>query len=474
MKCNYCKAAQLLPGKLVFLAALMAIFVNPRIQANVTLPAVFSDHMVLQQNSKPKLWGWGRPMEKISVTTSWSTDTIKTEVDPRCNWSVQLPTPAAGGPYTITIQGYNRVVLSDVLIGEVWLLAGQSNMEWNARLGFNNAEEEVSKANHPNIRFFTVTHRTANEKQHDVNGQWTACTPETMNDFSAAGYFFARQLQAVLGVPVGLINTSWGGSPIEIWMDEQSIAGNKMLYEASKLIPDMAWSAKEPGVAYNAMIAPLMPYGIAGALWYQGETNAANPGTYDQMLSAMVSSWRKGFNTDFSFYYAQIAPWNGYGGTGGVEVRDAQRRALQLIPNSGMVVVSDIGDTVDIHPRNKLDVGLRFANLALNRTYGLSDKPESGPLFKGFAVNGKKVLVSFDYADGLIARGKALEMFEVQGADGVWHTASAKIKKTVIELRSPVENIQAVRFAWGNTATPGLFNANGLPASCFSSKQTDK
>ncbi|MCU4157277.1 hypothetical protein J1N10_14975 [Carboxylicivirga sp. A043] len=442
-------------------------------KANISLPEFFSNHMVLQQQSEAKLWGWGHPQEKVTITTTWSTDTIRTEVNNQCKWSVALPTAKAGGPYEITIQGYNTVVLSDVMLGEVWLLSGQSNMEWCARWGYNNADEVVKNANRPNIRLFTVTRRTAENPIMDLQGDWKACSPETVLDFSAIGYIFGRTLQDSLdNVPIGLINTAWGGSPIEIWVPEEEITKDEYLFEESKKLEDMAWTAREPGRAYNAIIAPLMPMNIAGVLWYQGETNAANPKAYTGMLAALADSWRKGFDKDFSFYYAQIAPWKDYGPVSGVQVREAQRRALDVMDNAGMVVVSDIGDTLDIHPRNKIDAGIRFANLALNQTYGKRHLPVSGPIYKAHTVNGKKVVVNFDYAEGLHAKGPALTMFELKDKDGKWHKAKARIRKNTIEVSArEVKEPIDVRFAWSSAATPGLFNKDGLPASCFTSSE---
>lgn len=439
-------------------------------EAHISLPSIFANHMVLQQKSEVQIWGWGNPTEKVTVTTSWSRDTLRTKVNNQCDWSVVLSTPEAGGPHQITIQGYNTIVLNDVMSGEVWLLSGQSNMEWSAQSGFDNAEEEVKKANHPNIRFFQALRRASKYPQDNLEGEWTLCTPESMKWFSAIGYIFGRTLKDSLNVPIGLINTAWGGSPIEIWIPEEKITENEFLLEESKKIGEGAGRAREPGRAFNATIAPLMPLNIAGTLWYQGETNAANPQAYTEMLSTLVTSWRSGFEKDFPFYYAQIAPWRGYGPVSGVQVREAQRRALDVIENSGMVVVSDIGDTVDIHPGNKIDAGIRFANLALNKTYGKSQLPVSGPIFKSHTIKGKKVIIHFDHAEGLYVKGPALTLFEVKDKNGKWHVAKAKIRRNTIEVYSrEVKEPVDVRFAWNSTATPGLFNKDGLPASCFTS-----
>ncbi|WP_075590944.1 sialate O-acetylesterase [Labilibacter marinus] len=440
--------------------------------AKVSLPAIFCDHMVMQRNSEVKLWGWANPTEHIKITTSWTTDTIKAVGDSQCNWSISLKTPEAGESHKITISGVNTIVLNDVLMGEVWLLSGQSNMEWNASYGIINGEEEIKNANHSNIRLFKANRRASNYPQDNLEGEWTICSPATMKNFSALGYIFGRTLKDSLNVPIGLISNAWGGSPIEIWIPEERITKNEYLLEESKKIKEMKWSAHEPGRAYNALVHPLQPYKIAGALWYQGETNAANPKAYTQMLSTLVDSWRKGFNHDFPFYYAQIAPWNGYGPTSGAMVREAQRRALNVIDKTGMVVVSDIGDTIDIHPRNKIDAGIRFANLALNKKYGKSQLPVSGPIYKSYSTNGKKVIVTFDYSEGLYVKGDALNMFEVKDNEGHWYSAKAKIKNNTIEVsNSKVKLPVGVRFAWSSSATPGLFNNEDLPASCFTSEK---
>lgn len=442
--------------------------------SNVSLPAIFGDHMLLQQNAEITLWGWAKPMEKIIVTTSWSTDTFRTEGDNQANWSLRIKTPAAGGPHFMKVQGYNTIEINDILIGEVWLLSGQSNMEWSARLGIEKADEAVKQANQNQIRFFSVTHRTAGTPNYDLDGRWVVCSPESMIDFSAVGYFFGKNIHEILKVPVGLINASWGGTPIEVWTPEPEILQNLRLLEASKAIGEMKWSPREPGRVFNAMIAPLMNFRIAGVLWYQGETNTANPETYTEMMQVLIESWRKGFQNDFPFYYAQIAPWNQYGPFSGAKLREAQRHALK-IPKTGMIVVSDIGDTIDIHPRNKHDVGLRFAHLALNQHYGLEKYPSSGPLYQSHSTEGNKLMIEFSHANGLHAKGKTVNFFEIAGADGIWYPAKATITGNRVILSSvKVKNPVNARFAWSNTASPDLFNGDGLPASCFTTEAWQK
>jgi sialate O-acetylesterase len=446
------------------------LFLSILTKANVSLPAIYGDHMVLQQNTTVNLWGWGHPTEEIEVTTSWSEDTLKTVVDPNANWSVKLKTPKAGGPHQIYIQGYNKVSVEDILIGEVWLLSGQSNMEWTTSSGVLNSEEEVKQATNDQIRFFKVANRTSKCISYDVEGQWVVCSPETMPHFSAVGYFFGKKVQENLKVPIGLISSNWGGTPIETWIPKESILSDIELEAAANKLSNVPWAPIEPGVVYNTQIYPILRFSIAGTLWYQGEANTENTDTYTKMMATMIESWRKGFGIHFPFYFAQIAPFAEYGAFSGVEIRDAQRRALS-IPGTGMVVTSDIGDTSDIHPRNKIDVGYRFADLALNKTYHLKEFPVSGPLYKDFTIDKSKVIVEFDYHKGLYNTDKQLNGFELAGEDGNWHSAQAKIQdEKVVVSSAKVTNPKQVRYGWKNAATPNLFNFYDLPASCFTTE----
>ena len=455
--------------KFAFCLLVVSLLFSFHLKANVSLPAIWGDHMVLQQNAEVKLKAWGKPMEKIQFTTSWSSDTLKTTVDNSASWSVIFKTPKAGGPYSIKIQGYNTIEIHDILIGEVWLLSGQSNMEWTTKAGIIGGDGAIKEATNKEIRFFEVTDRTTDYPAYDVSGQWEVCTQETMPNFSAIGYFFGKKLQEQLNWPVGLISSNWGGTPIETWIPRDSILNDSHLLASSKLLKEYPWAPIKPGVCFNAMIAPLMPYPIAGVLWYQGEANTDNPETYTDMLETLIKSWRAGFQHDFPFYFAQIAPLAGYLPLAGVKVRDAQRRALR-VPKTGMIELSDIGDTTNIHPKNKIPAGYRFADLVLNTTYRMKEFPVSGPLFSGFKVDGKKAIVSFDYSDGLHIKGKKLTLFELENEDGKWYHAKAIIKNShVIVFSSKVKNPVNVRYAWSNPATPNLFNSWNLPASCFTS-----
>jgi sialate O-acetylesterase len=436
-------------------------------KCNISLPEIFSDNMVLQQKSDVTIWGWAKTGEKIVLKADWITSELSTTADNQGKWSLILKTPEAGGPFTIDLKGYNEVILKNVLIGEVWLCSGQSNMEWSAASGINNAEEEIKNANYPGIRFFSVYHATSQYPQDHCTGEWTPCTSESMRNFSVIAYLYARKLHEVLGVPVGVINSSWGGTPAEAWMPEDVIIKDDLLREAASRQQPVPWGPVQPGRIYNSMISPLIPFRIAGVLWYQGEANTVNAYAYKEILSALIQSWRTGWGYEFPFYYAQIAPYKYGRPYEGVEVREAQRKVL-LVPNTGMVVLSDIGDTTNIHPKNKQDAALRFANLALNRYYNKVKMEDSGPLYNDMRIDKNKAMITFDHAEGLYVKGDKLNCFEIAGEDKVYYPATAKIKDNQVIVQSDkVKNPVAVRFAWSNTATPNLFNAANLPASCF-------
>jgi sialate O-acetylesterase len=438
-------------------------------KADIILPAIFNDHMVLQQNAEVTIWGWGKPGEKIKITASWDTAAVHTTTDPNAHWRIKIRTPEAGGPHQLTFEGFNNIILNDVMLGEVWLCSGQSNMEWTAKAGIDNAEQAIQEANIPQIRFFSVGHKTADTRQLDLKGEWVVSTPETMKNFSAVAYFFGQRLNDLLNVPIGLINSSWGGTPAEVWVNSEVIASEPLLAEAAGKLKEVPWGPVMPGKAFNAMIAPLIPYNIAGAIWYQGESNVGSPETYTSLLQALIVNWRNEWGYQFPFYFVQIAPFKYGQPEQGVQLREAQRQVEIIVPETGMVVISDIGNTEDIHPTNKQDVGLRLANLALNKTYGKSDIPYSGPRYRDMAVEGNKVRLFFDNAEnGLIFRGGALTDFEIAGEDNHFFKATAKIEGNSIIVRSKeVKNPVKVRYGWSNTATPDLFNKEGLPTSSF-------
>jgi len=456
--------------KSILLGAIIVLLSFETATGNVSMPGIFSDNMVLQQKSDVVIWGWANTYEKVIITNDWNDSEISAVADNQGKWKLVLKTPAAGGPYNIHIRGFNEITIKNVLIGEVWLCSGQSNMEWSAGSGINNGPEEIKKALYPKIRFFSVYHSTSLFPQDQLTGEWVECTPETMKSFSIIGYFFGQKLNTELSVPVGIINSSWGGTAAEAWMPEEVIQNDDYLKEASALQKPVPWGPVEPGRIYNSMIHPILQFRIAGVLWYQGEANTVNAYAYTDILASLIYSWRDLWGYEFPFYFAQIAPYKYGKPYEGVLVRDAQRRVLDL-PNTGMIVLSDIGDTTNIHPKNKKDAAMRFASLALNRYYKSAKLQDSGPLYKDISIENGKAIVTFDYSEGLHMVGSKLTCFEIAGSDMVFYPANAQIKdQKVIVQSDKVKAPMAVRFAWSNTATPNLFNAANLPASCFTTE----
>lgn len=455
-------------SKHILTTILLSFFVAFSANANVSLPAVFADNMVLRQNSKVKIWGWAKPKEPISVTTSWNGQTATTEGAPDATWSVWVDTPAGNNDsHTIKIQGYNAIDITNVMIGEVFLCSGQSNMEWSVGAGVVGKDSLVAQAVQSNIRMFTVDYRTADAPCHDVSGRWVVTSPAAVQGFSAIGYVMARRISGELNVPVGIINSSWGGTPIEIWTPSLAYEMCDYLRTANNLLTQGEWGPCRPGQAYNAMIAPMGGYALSGIAWYQGEENTRNPDAYTDMMYSLVNGFREIFGQDVPFVYAQIAPFPYWANTG-VEIRERQRRAM-AIPQSAMVVIGDLGDTTDIHPRRKIEAGERFANAMLNTVYGKTEFEYAAPLFEKMEVVKNKAIVTFANAEGLHCKGaKQPDWFEVAGDDGVFHLAKAKLKGNTVELTSPkVKQPKNVRYAWEDTAMPNLYNKIGVQASCF-------
>ena len=629
------------------------------VSADVKLPAVISDHMVLQQNSKATLWGWAEPDEVIKVSGSWKPFIEGgTTTDKEGKWQLKLPTPSAGGPYDITIKANNTITLRDVLVGEVWICSGQSNMEMGMKM-IENSDQEIAAADYPNIRLFDVARTVSSTPKQDLPGSWVKCSPETVANhgtwggFSATAYYFGRQLHKELNVPVGLIATNWGGTVAQAWtppdmlgdypeynkvidqlknrnseqLEQQyqsqmedwqkkigqldpgtSQGWKEMSYDDSDwktMDQPVSWSQTEldsfdgivwfrkytnlppswaskdltielgpiddfdavyfngiligqtftwtpprvytipaeiakvgkniiavrtidyqgeggfrgtpdqmaiypkgssknnaatlagtwkyktstpvkdiphkpeslnklspntPSVLYNAMIAPLVPFTIKGAIWYQGESNAQKAIEYRTLFPNMIESWRTKWDCgQFPFYYVQIAPYHYKGqGFNSAVLREAQMFSMST-PNTGMVVVSDIGDNDDIHPRNKMDVGKRLSLWALAKTYNKEGIVYSGPIYKSMKVEGDKIRLFFDYTgSGLMSKGGPLTDFTIAGEDKNFVDATAVIDgDTVVVSSDSVKNPVAVRFAFTNTNEPNFFNKEGLPASSF-------
>ena len=441
--------------------------------AEIRLPAIIGSHMVLHQNSEVNIWGWADPTEKITVKSDWDTATYNVIADFRtAKWSIKIKTPKSGGPYKITIEGKNKIILEDVLIGEVWLCGGQSNMELSAISGVKQAIDEAPKATNTSMRFFYVPKYSAEYPQEDTKGKWVVCNPDDMKKFSAVGYFFGKHLQQHLQQPVGLINANWGGTGVESWVPENIINDNPSFLEAAKTMAATNDCCPIATAAlFNGMIYPIANYNIAGVIWYQGETNRFTYSTYPSLLKAMVDEWRRLWQNNFPFYYVQIAPFS----NGGVKnyvslMKEAQTKCMDSIPNSGMVVISDLADDVDnVHPQNKLDVGLRLANYALAETYGKKEIPHKSALYKSMKVEKNKIRISFHNAEnGLISKGGNLREFYIAGDDKIFVPALAVIDgNTIVVSNKQIKNPVAVRFGFTNEATPNLFNKQELPVNLF-------
>lgn len=436
----------------------------------IRLPAVIASNMVLQRNSTVQLWGWAHAGEKIRVHTSWNNSLDSTITTRDAKWRISIKTPEAGGPYTITLQGYNLVKLENVLIGEVWVCSGQSNMAWSSLQGLQDVKAEFPTCADSKMRFFQIPNTTAAYPQDDCSASWVACDSNTLRGFSAVGYFFGKKLRQDLNIPIGLINTSWGGTPAEVWTPAPEVENDPVLKEAAaKLTPSTNWPGT-PGYTYNAMIAPITSFSIAGAIWYQGESNAGTANTYTKLMGAMISAWRKAWNKEFPFYFVQIAPYNyGKGTIKGALLREAQTGTLQF-PRTGMAVITDlVADTANIHPTNKHDVGLRLANWALSDTYGKTGIACKSPQFDQMEKKDNKIILHFDNAeDGLVLKGKKAEQFFIAGADRQFVPADVVVKgNTVTVSAKTVKQPEAVRFAFTNTAIGNIFNKAGLPVNPF-------
>lgn len=438
--------------------------------ANIRLPSVLGSNMVLQQQSSVKLWGWSSPAETIIVTTSWNnkTDTVIATRD--ANWKINIQTPAAGGPYTITLKGNNTIVLENVLIGEVWVCSGQSNMEWSYWNKLKDIEVELPTAANKNIRFFQMQRTTSDYPQDDCVAKWAECDSNTLKSFSAIGYFFGKKLNKDLNVPIGLINSSWGGTPAEVWAEKESIESDPVLKAAAAKIPPAAWWPYQPGKTYNGMIAPLTNFSIAGAIWYQGEGNTSIPNTYSKAFSVMIDSWRKAWEKEFPFYYVQIAPFNYDTKFAGTLIQEQQTIARRH-PNTGMIVITDLinNDPMELHPTNKKDVGIRLANYALGQTYGKTGFAFKSPFYKSMSVAKDKITVQFENVlTTLVTKDKAITELYIAGVDRKFYPAQATIDKDKLVVWSKdVKEPVAVRFAFSNTAIGNLFSKEGLPVGPF-------
>jgi len=483
------------------------------LQAEVSVAEVFADHMVIQRQKPITVWGWASPGESVTVTLAGSQRVART--DEAGQWKCVLPAmEASAEAKTMTVSGDNSLTIRDILVGEVWLCSGQSNMEWNLG-GSETGAQEIPRADHPTIRLLKINARPNAYPQSRVADTWRVCRPDQVSDFSAVGYFFGKHLESQLHVPIGLIEAAWGGTRIEPWtprsgFEQQTALADivqridqaeasyrsqmpgkieaiqawiKQTEEAlaakAPTLPSMDWPRHpiyseghptEPTCLYNSRIHPIVPFGLRGAIWYQGESNMGEAMLYYEKTKALVSGWRTAWQDDtLSFYAVQLAPFRHYGADALPAIWEAQVAGLK-IPRTGLVVISDIGNIEDIHPRNKRDVGKRLALWALAKDYARSEVVYSGPMYQAMTVKGSVAEIAFDHVhEGLTTRdGAAPNWFELAGADKVFHPAKARIVGDKVQVTcDKVTTPAAVRFAWDNIATPNLMNKNGLPASSF-------
>jgi sialate O-acetylesterase len=512
-----CERTSLCKPIILILSVVLLLAVAGVSLADIRLPAIIGDNMVLQQGQKATIWGWADPDEEVLVSVSWHNMKWGVTAGRNGKWVYKMNPPKAGGPYEMTLTGKNTITIKNILVGEVWVCSGQSNMQMSVQSS-NNAKEEIAAANYPNIRLFTVQREVAQEPQADCKGNWTLCSPETVPGFSAAGYFFGRELYQKLGVPVGLIHTSWGGTPAEAWtrrgvlksdtdfkpiLDrydaavkrypqakqeyEQKLEQWKQAAEKARAegknpprrpsAPFGPGHPHSPSGLYNAMIAPLIPFSIRGAIWYQGESNAGRAYQYRKLFPAMIKNWRADWGEgNFPFLFVQLANFQAVkpdpGESDWAELREAQFMTLSL-PNTGMATIIDIGEANDIHPKDKQDVGKRLALWALATTYG-EKIVYSGPLYKSMEVKGNQIILHFDdIGSGLMARDdEPLKGFAIAGSDRKFVWADAKIEgDTVVVSSDQVPEPVAVRYAWANNPVCNLYNKEGLPASPFRTDQ---
>lgn len=444
--------------------------------AELKLPSVIGDNMVLQRDREVPVWGWDDAGQTVTVTLGDARVTAEADNDGR--WLVHLPAMEAGGPHTIKVEGTSSAEIKNVLFGEVWLCSGQSNMEWTVN-NSDNPEEERAAANYPQIRHIKIPHTPADSPQSDVPSDgWQVTTPETVGDFTAVGYFFGRHLYQELDVPIGLIGSNWGGTRIEPWTPPEGFKHVRDLADIAENLDQYPQkndqgviNHQSPLALYNGMIAPLLPYEIRGALWYQGESNNGEGMLYYQKMRALIHGWRTVWNNpEMPFYYVQLAPFR-YGGDPErlPGIWEAQTAAL-AVSNTGMAVTVDIGNVADIHPRNKQDVGKRLALWALAKNYGQSDLVHSGPLYRSMEIKEDTIRIFFDHVgSGLVSRDdEPLTHFQVAGPDGKFVDATAEIVEDSVVVRADgVDDPRSVRFGWHQEAEPNLSNREGLPASPF-------
>ena len=458
--------------------------------AQIELSNLFSDNMVLQQESHVNIWGKAKKNQELIIYTSWSGKIVRTIVKDDGSWEVKIKTPSAGGPYNIqvTCDGETKTI-NNVLIGEVWLASGQSNMEMtlsgNNREPVNGSLDAIANSNNTKIRFFNVKVKVSEERINDIDGEWLEANFKNTPNFSAVAYSFAKYLNQVLDIPFGIINSPKDGSVAEAWISPdvlKKITTNK----------ELSYYAKQPhnnpSVLFNGMINAIIPFTIKGVIWYQGEGNSGRYKNYMKLMNGLIKNWRDEWGLgDFPFYFVQLAPNGSLGqgnGTSQAFLREAQLRTMLSVENTGMAVTLDIGSTITNHPPEKLLIGKRLAYWALAKNYGFNGLPHSGPVYESMKVKNNKVYVNFKFAkNGVTSYGKPLSGFEIAGEDKIFYSADASIdphwsagweNRSVLTLSNKnVPNPLYIRYGWKNYIEGALYNVEGLPASSFRSYDFD-
>jgi sialate O-acetylesterase len=460
--------------KLTKIGVILMILLNTVVSAKVILPPVIDNNMVLQRSTVTALWGKAKPGVKITIKTSWNNKLYSLIAQRDSSWNIGVSTPVAGGPYTISFDDGDLLTLKNVLIGEVWVCSGQSNMSMPVK-GFKNqpiegSNELLLNAENPKIRLLQIQRQFSVKSEFDCKiNPWTEANRESVSEFSAVGYIYAKILQEKLKIPIGVIMTAWGGTKIEAWMNPSSI--NSLPFIKQPILAEKARiNHNSPTVLYNAMINPIVGYGIKGFIWYQGEANRSNPNQYAQLMQSMVQGWRKAWNIgELPFYYVQIAPFKYDNDNKSAFLREAQLKASALIPNSGMVVSLDVGKEAFIHAPDKTTIAKRLSLWALANNYGMTKLAYASPVYKSVHIKADTVEIYFDHAvNGLSTFGKNLTNFEVAGADKEFYPATAKITSNgVVVFSEKVKKPIAVRYGFKDWVIGELFNMEGLPASPF-------
>ena len=503
------------------MAIAVAAFLNPAsADAHTELPSIFGSNMVLQRDQANKVWGWAHEGERIAVSIAGQTH--RTKADDDGNWSVMLDAMPVGGPHRMVIQGEDEIVFDNIMIGEVWICSGQSNMAWAVQQA-NDPDLERLTANYPNIRLISVPQVGTQEAQKDFNGRWSICTPETVGDFSAVGYFFGRRLHQTLDVPIGLIDNAWGGSACEAWINRKILEQDERFaalmekwqsteaafdFDAAKSRyaeqvarwEDRAAAAKEagkpiprkprlnnpmagnqrPSNIYNGVLKPTIGYGIRGAIWYQGESNASRAYQYRDLFPLMIQTWREEWGQgDFPFYWVQLADFKPEAAKPGdsewAELREAQTMTMSKLPNTGEAVILNLGEASDIHPKNKQDVAKRLARLALANDYGYKSLVHRSPVYESMKKEDGHIVVSFNHVGGGLDTFDVREPigFTIAGADKVFHPATAEFARKGAGVKSvqvwsdAVSDPVAVRYAWADNPVCNVQNVEGLPLTPF-------